>query len=782
MFEILLPILMCLISRSHAGYVAHGSDYYETPLLVTPKYPNSVSANVSQFRPTRWRISPDFIFGFNSSTTMLRFELKVDEDTPSMFPVFISLIQRYSTTQVELPLSVHSKTANPIRYTTASRTLCLMDINEAEKDAVLVAVATGSSQLIGFHMMVKVIQEDSQLILDKSRKLSTSPTTPILIRVPFHANGSQNVALHISASNENCLAVGIQEPKCPASFLPSEDNFRGGNEWKIMSKNGLIRVDMTDYLRGFFVKVVVLSDDTLCGKMYSKSTGHRYTDLNISLKNDLPISVTNGHFLLQIAIPPLLSLIVGVIVVSVYLITYTCSRRRMLACRTYNVNKSETKAVCVKQFSQSQTIKPNKYGKWTIMVSLLYALPILEQTVYNGLISMNNNSGLYGICSYNSLCSHKFWIFQDANHLWSNVSYLVLGVCFIFVSFMKQFLQKKSEEQEGVQYFVGLYYAMGLGLIAKGLMSFTYHFCPSKSNFQYDMIYLAVLIGICQVKLFEARRPNTVSIGFSCAALIIILTISTLGIAFERYFRDFEDTFFGFRIAAAVMQGIFIFYASVYSLYCGYPIKRVSRTMDKQEVVPLQRISGTAGEARVDSVTVQAFTKTLGNIPRFLWIFPKLWQWKLPKFRWERFLYALLLLSLNSFLIYFSLTANYFQYVFFFLGANFGLNIVYYILMKIVFGEFTCKWKSVQVFVYLTVALSVGVVTGFLFLQNEWSEPSTQHKDNDEACMWVLPYPFYDKHDIFHMLSAHVLFFTFMVLLSIDDGIEGVNQEYLLVF
>lgn len=209
--------------------------------------------------------------------------------------------------------------------------------------------------------------------------------------------------------------------------------------------------------------------------------------------------------------------------------------------------------------------------------------------------------------------------------------------------------------------------------------------------------------------------------------------------------------------------------------------------MDKQEVVPLQRISGTAGEARVDSVTVQAFTKTLGNIPRFLWIFPKLWQWKLPKFRWERFLYALLLLSLNSFLIYFSLTANYFQYVFFFLGANFGLNIVYYILMKvrgvqfyyaikcypqeisaifyfqIVFGEFTCKWKSVQVFVYLTVALSVGVVTGFLFLQNEWSEPSTQHKDNDEACMWVLPYPFYDKHDIFHMLSAHVLFFTFMV-------------------
>lgn len=68
---------------------------------------------------------------------------------------------------------------------------------------------------------------------------------------------------------------------------------------------------------------------------------------------------------------------------------------------------------------------------------------------------------------------------------------------------------------------------------------------------------------------------------------------------------------------------------------------------------------------------------------RFLWIFPKVWQWKLPKFSFERYFYVVLLFALNGYLIYYSLTANYCLYVFAFLGANFGLNLAYYLLMKV---------------------------------------------------------------------------------------------------
>ncbi len=75
--------------------------------------------------------------------------------------------------------------------------------------------------------------------------------------------------------------------------------------------------------------------------------------------------------------------------------------------------------------------------------------------------------------------------------------------------------------------------------------------------------------------------------------------------------------------------------------------------------------------------------RNFGDIPRFLWIFPKIWHWKLPKCRCERLLYVILLLTLNGYLIYFSLTVNYCLYVFVFLGANFALNLSFYLLMKV---------------------------------------------------------------------------------------------------
>jgi len=104
--------------------------------------------------------------------------------------------------------------------------------------------------------------------------------------------------------------------------------------------------------------------------------------------------------------------------------------------------------------------------------------------------------------------------------------------------------------------------------------------------------------------------------------------------------------------------------------------------------------------------------------------------------------------------------------------------------MKMVFGEFTCSWKSLQIGLYFLLALSVGALSGYFFQQNvmEWATPAIPYRTGDEECLWLKPYPFYDKHDSWHIVSAHAFFFIFMVLLSIDDGIESVNQEYLSVF
>ncbi len=85
--------------------------------------------------------------------------------------------------------------------------------------------------------------------------------------------------------------------------------------------------------------------------------------------------------------------------------------------------------------------------------------------------------------------------------------------------------------------------------------------------------------------------------------------------------------------------------------------------------------------------------------------------------------------------------------------------------VQLVFGEFSCSWKSLQVFLYLIMAIGVGVVTAYFFLENmwEWSDPTSHYRSNDEDCLFLQPYPFYDKHDAFHIVSAHALFLIFMV-------------------
>jgi hypothetical protein len=69
------------------------------------------------------------------------------------------------------------------------------------------------------------------------------------------------------------------------------------------------------------------------------------------------------------------------------------------------------------------------------------------------------------------------------------------------------------------------------------------------------------------------------------------------------------------------------------------------------------------------------------------------------------------------------------------------------------------------VFLFITLALLFGAGAVYFFLENlgEWTEPATHGRVGDEECLRYLPYQFYSKHDAWHILSAHTLFFVFMV-------------------
>ena len=59
-----------------------------------------------------------------------------------------------------------------------------------------------------------------------------------------------------------------------------------------------------------------------------------------------------------------------------------------------------------------------------------------------------------------------------------------------------------------------------------------------------------------------------------------------------------------------------------------------------------------------------------------------------------------------------------------------------------------------------------------------WLESPAVSRDGNRECLAL----FYDTHDMWHFSSAFALFFSFLMLMTIDDDTEGVPRTKLRVF
>jgi len=86
---------------------------------------------------------------------------------------------------------------------------------------------------------------------------------------------------------------------------------------------------MREYLKGFFIKMKLLQDDSLCGG----ASGFRFgkiqqESVELVVENDLVISSSNGYFWIAVSVPPLVSLFVGIVFGGVYITSYSVARNR----------------------------------------------------------------------------------------------------------------------------------------------------------------------------------------------------------------------------------------------------------------------------------------------------------------------------------------------------------------------------------------------------------------------------------------------------------------------
>ena len=102
---------------------------------------------------------------------------------------------------------------------------------------------------------------------------------------------------------------------------------------------------------------------------------------------------------------------------------------------------------------------------------------------------------------------------RDFNHVFSNLGYCVFGLLFMCIVLFKKlkfesFLEQNKgihKEEYGVPCQYGLYFAMGLALCMEGVMSSSYHVCPTNVTFQFDTTFMYLIAVLMFMKLYQVR-------------------------------------------------------------------------------------------------------------------------------------------------------------------------------------------------------------------------------------------------------------------------------------
>ena len=78
-----------------------------------------------------------------------------------------------------------------------------------------------------------------------------------------------------------------------------------------------------------------------------------------------------------------------------------------------------------------------------------------------------------------------------------------------------------------------LFYAIGLAMMMEGLMSASYHICPSYSNFQFDTSFMYLIGGLGMLKTYQSRHADILPNAYAAYAFFaFIILIAVLGVVY----------------------------------------------------------------------------------------------------------------------------------------------------------------------------------------------------------------------------------------------------------
>ncbi|XP_065347901.1 SID1 transmembrane family member 1-like [Cloeon dipterum] len=680
-------------------------------------------------------------------------------------PVLVVVRQQRGVLSWQLPYATDRGS-----YTSVSRTLCPASLFKSEvetQENLIVSVSTSSHLNVAFTVLVEV-ESNFELKIDNERNTTVSPSQPRFFSFEFPLEVN-TVLLEADSSDNTCMTISLQERNCPVYDLEGTVMFEGS--WQTMTKKGGITLSREKFPDGFFIVLVVHGDDTACLTNTPFESSSRQKNVVFSLRKKISydeyLVATFGAFGV-FAVFYCISFIVAVL--------HQMSRRRQRNAAATGVQnecllegleeENETVAdprsreerlrrkvnagepVFVSDMSRSGSTELRRSAQkylWNILtVATFYGLPVIQLVItYQRVL---NNTGNQDLCFYNFLCSHPVSVLSDFNHVFSNVGYGLLGLLFVMLVYRRERRHLKAVALDptrdtvlGLPQQFGLFYALGAALISEGVLSACYHVCPNQQNFQFDTSFMYVIAMMCMLRIYQNRHPDIHASAYTTFAMLaFVILIGMIGVLTGTVI--FWSLFTAVHMTLCLLLSAQVYYMGCWNLDLGVP-------------------------ARV----WEAYTQPgLSFKTRILPVYPK---------RMALLIIGILVNVALSVVGLMFRPKNFASYLLAIFMANLNIYVWFYIVMKLVHRE-RISWPSL--FHILASFVLWGLSLFYFFHKNiSWQETPALSRTYNHPCDLL---DFYDYHDIWHFLSAASMFFSFMVLLTLDDDLRLVPRTQISVF
>uniref|UniRef100_A0A8C3G7S6 SID1 transmembrane family member 2 n=1 Tax=Cyclopterus lumpus TaxID=8103 RepID=A0A8C3G7S6_CYCLU len=742
------------------------------------------------------------IYAFNHTVSRNRTEgVRVSVDVLSQgfeSPILFVVRQKQAVLSFQIPLILRGLYQRKYPYNHVGRTLCQPPTRAAsETQYFFVDVSTLSSQGTNYQLRVSRV-ESFTLHTDKKFSFTASPSQPQYFKYDF-PDGVDTVIVKVNSdATFPCSVMSIQDIQCPVYDLDNNVAFIG--MYQTMTKKGAITVQRKDFpSNSFYVVVVVKTEDEACGgplrfyplwpdELINAGNRSKFIDVIVTPAIKSEVYVMGMLFCLGIFL-------------SFYLLTLlmTCLENKRMKKKTEvfqipaDMSPAETgnpatscdgppqrsldsvgrsrheslssveeddydtlddinsdknivrtkKYLYVADLSRKdKRILSKKYQIyfWNIAtIAVFYALPVVQLVItYQTVVNVTGNQD---ICFYNFLCAHPLGALSAFNNILSNLGYVLLGLLFLLIVLKRDIIHQRALVRNdfnalecGIPKHFGLYYAMGTALMMEGLLSACYHVCPNYTNFQFDTSFMYMIAGLCMLKLYQKRHPDINASAYTAyACLAGVIFFSVLGVVFGKGNTVFWIVFSVIHILATMLLSTQLYYMGRWRLDSGI-LRRILNVIDTDCI---RQCSGPIG--RLQSVRVFLLCRAAYGLIE----------------RPNDFASYLLAIAICNLLLYFA----------------------FYIIMKLRSGE---RIQCMALVCILFTAVVWGFALYFFFQGlSTWQKTPAESREHNRDCILL---SFFDDHDIWHFLSSIAMFGSFLVLMTMDDDLDGIQRDKIFAF